>query len=110
MGTIGSKQKQVRLERPNLIPDGQGGQKPGVPPYLLRAVVWAHERPLTGREAIRAEQLTAVLASVWEIWFREDISVKDRIHYKGRVAEIESFIDPTDERDELYLFCSEVQV
>lgn len=109
MGTIGEKQKRIRLERPNLVTDGQGGQKPGVPPYLLRAVVWAHERPLTGREAIRAEQLTAVLASVWEIWFREDVSVKDRIRFKARTMEIESYIDPDDQRNELYLYCSEVQ-
>ena len=107
--TIGAKQKRITIERKNLIPDGQGGHLPGVPPYLPRAVVWAHERPLTGREMIRAEQLTATLASVWEIWFREDISVQDRIRYKNRTAEIESFIDPTDERDELYLFTSEVQ-
>lgn len=109
MGTIGAKQKRIRLERPNLVPDGQGGQRPGVPPYLLRAVVWAHERPLTGREAIRAEQLAAVLASVWEIWFREDVSVKDRIRFKARTMEIESYIDPDDQRNELYLYCSEVQ-
>ena len=109
MSTIGAKQKRVTIESPNLVADGQGGRKPGVPPYLVRAVVWAHERPLTGRETLRAAQLTAVLASVWEIWYREDVSVKDRIRYKARVAEIESFIDPTDERDELYLFTSEIQ-
>jgi SPP1 family predicted phage head-tail adaptor len=107
--TIGNKQKRVTIETPNLISDGQGGHKPGIPPYVPRAVVWAHERPLSGAEAIRAEQLTAVLASVWEIWFREDISVKDRIRFKSRIAEIQSFIDPDDSRDELYLFCSEVQ-
>lgn len=104
--TVGNKQKQIRIEQQIAVPDGQGGHTVS---YALRAVVAAHERPLNGQETIRAEQLTATLASVWEIWFREDISVKDRIRYKGRVAEIESFIDPTDERDELYLYTSEVQ-
>jgi SPP1 family predicted phage head-tail adaptor len=104
--TIGNKQKQIRIEQQTSVPDGQGGHTIG---YALRCVVAAHERPLTGRETLRAEQLSAVLASVWEIWFREDISVKDRIRFKTRTAEIESFIDPTDERDELYLFTSEVQ-
>jgi SPP1 family predicted phage head-tail adaptor len=107
MGTAGEKQKRVRIEQQLATPDGQGGQiRSG---YALRAVVWAHERPLTGREAIRAEQLAAVLSSVWEIWYRTDISVKDRVLFRGRVMEIEAFTDPTDERDELYLYCSEVQ-
>lgn len=107
--TIGNKQKRITIERPNLVSDHQGGLKPGVPPYVTRCVVWAHERSLTGQEAIRAQQLTAVLASVWEIWFRDDISVKDRIRFQSRTAEIEAFIDPTDTRDELYLYASEVQ-
>lgn len=107
--TIGNKQKQIRIEAQHLIPDGQGGFTVGVPPYVLLDVVWAHERPLNGAEALRAAQLTAVLASVWELWFREDLSVKDRIRYQGRTLEIEAFNDPTDERDEIYVYCSEVQ-
>jgi SPP1 family predicted phage head-tail adaptor len=107
--TIGNKQKRITIETPNLIPDGQGGTKPGVPAYLVRAVVWAHERPLTGREALAKAQLAAVLSSVWEIWFRTDLSVKDRIRYRTRVVNVEAFEDPTDARDELYVYCSEVQ-
>jgi head-tail adaptor len=106
---IGAKRKRIRIETPNLVPDGQGGTRPGVPPYVLRAVVNAHERPLNGKEALYGAQLTAVLSSVWEIWFRDDISVKDRLRFRSRVLEIESFQDPTDTRDELYLFCSEAQ-
>lgn len=106
MGTIGSKQKRIVIEKATAVPDGQGGR---TTTYATRAVLWAHERPLTGKEAIRAEQLAAVLQSVWEIWYRTDISVKDRIRFQGRIAQIESISDPTDERDELYLYCSEVQ-
>lgn len=107
MGTIGEKRKCVRIEKPTLVTDGSGGTHPSG--YTVRAVVWAHERPLTGTEALRTTQVTATLSSVWEIWFRDDISVKDRIRFKTRVVEIEAFIDPTDRRDELHLFCSEVQ-
>lgn len=109
MGTIGEKQQWVAIEMPNLVSDGQGGHKPGVPPYRQRAVVAAHERTLTGREALQGGQLTAVSASVLEIWFREDISVKDRVRAGSRVLEIQAFKDPTDTRQELYLYCSEVQ-
>lgn len=111
MGTIGSKRKRIRIETPNLVPDGQGGMKtnPAGPAYVLRCVVAAHERPLSGHEALAKAQLAATLASVWEIWFRDDISVKDRIRYKARVIEIDSYQDPTDERDELYLYGTEIQ-
>jgi SPP1 family predicted phage head-tail adaptor len=105
MGTVGSKRKRIRIERQVPVADGQGGHTVS---YALRAVVSAHERPLNGAEALRAAQVTAVLSSVWEILFREDLSVKDRIRYKTRILDIASFVDPTDERKELHLFCSEV--
>jgi SPP1 family predicted phage head-tail adaptor len=106
VSSVGAKRKRIRIEQLVATADGQGGHTSA---WALRAVVNAHERPLTGAEAIRAAQVTAVLSSVWEIWFRDDISVKDRIRYKTRVLQIESFIDPKDDRKELHLFCSEVQ-
>lgn len=106
MGTVGSKRKRIRIEQQVPVSDGQGGH---TITYALRAVVQAHERALTGAEAQRAAQVTAVLSSVWEIGFRDDLSVKDRIRFKARVLNIESFLDPTDAREELHLFCSEVQ-
>lgn len=106
MGTIGQKQKRVTIQKPTAAPDGQGGQ---TVTWSTRCTVWAHERPLTGRESLAAAQVTAVLSSVWEIHYRTDISVKDRIVYGSRTLQIESFIDPTDTRAELHLMCSEVQ-
>jgi SPP1 family predicted phage head-tail adaptor len=104
--SIGLKVKRVRIERQTATPDGQGGSTLTWSP---RCVVWAHERPLTGREALQAAQVTATLSSVWEIWYRTDISVKDRIKFGARTCEIESFIDPRDDRKELWLYTSEVQ-
>ena len=106
MGTVGEKRKRIRIEQAVQVADGQGGK---TTTWAVRAVVHAHERPLNGTEALRAAQVTAVLSSVWEIWFRDDLSVKDRIRYKARVLAIESYLDPTDEKKELHLFCSEVQ-
>lgn len=107
MPTIGEKRKRVRIESPVFVADSQGGRR--ISSYTLRTTVWAHERPLTGKEALQAAQVTAVLSSVWEIWFRDDVSVKDRITYKTRTVNIESIVDPTDQRHELHLLCSEVQ-
>lgn len=113
MSTIGSKRKRVRLETPVFIADTHGGRR--IASYTLRAQIWAHERPLNGKEALLAAQVTAVLSSVWEIWFRDanavppEISVLDRLVFGARTVQIEAFVDPSDTRDELYLSCSEVQ-
>ncbi len=106
MGTIGEKRQRIRIEQQVSTADDQGG---ATITWALRCVVWAHERPLSGREAMQAAQLTAVLSSVWEIWFRDDISVTDRILYKTRVVDIEAVVDPTGTRDELALTGVEVQ-
>lgn len=103
--SVGNKQKRIRIEQQTATPDGHGGSTLTWSP---RCVVWAHERPLTGREALQAAQVTATATSVWEIWYRTDISVKDRIKFGSRTCEIESFHDPKDDRKELYLFTSEV--
>jgi SPP1 family predicted phage head-tail adaptor len=105
-GTAGEKRTQVRIEKTVTTPDGQGGQ---TVTWALRAVVFAHERPLNGTEALRAAQVTAVLSTVLEIWHRTDISVKDRVLIGSRVLQIESYADPDDTRTELYLTCSEIQ-
>jgi SPP1 family predicted phage head-tail adaptor len=72
-------------------------------------VVWAHERQLSGREALQAAQVIAVLSSVFEVHFRSDVSVKDRLIVEARTVQIEAIVDPTDTRRELWLTCSEVQ-
>jgi SPP1 family predicted phage head-tail adaptor len=106
MGTIGQKNQLVTIQKVTLAHDSQGGH---TETWSTRARVWARERMLTGREAMQAAQVTAVLSSVWEVWFRTDISVKDRIVVGNRVLQIESVVDPTSRRAELWLGCSEVQ-
>jgi SPP1 family predicted phage head-tail adaptor len=106
MSSSGQKQKLVMIQQATLTTDGQGGHSTTWSP---RCTAWAHERPLNGREAIAAQQVTAVLSSVWEIHYRKDISVKDRIVFEGRTLQIESIVDPTETRRELWLTCSEVQ-
>jgi SPP1 family predicted phage head-tail adaptor len=106
MGTAGQKQKRIRIEQRTLTADGHGGSAVSWSP---RCVVWAHERPLNGSEAVRAQQVTATLSSVWEIWHRTDISVTDRIRSGSRICQIESAYDPKNDRAELYLLTSETQ-
>lgn len=103
---IGPKRQRIAIKSQLAVADGQGGHTVTFTP---RCTVWAHERPLTATEALRAAQVTAVLSSVWEIWFRTDVSVKDRIYVGTRVVNIEALFDPTDRRRELHLVCSEGQ-
>ncbi len=107
IGTAGEKRKRITIQYAVRAADGHGGTT--VTGWATRCVVNAHERPLSGSEAIRAQQVTAVLSSVWEIWFRSDISVKDRLKFGSRICQIESYLDPHDRQAELYLFTSEVQ-
>ncbi len=103
---IGRLNQKIRIERPVHVADGQGGH---TTTWSVRAVVWALVEPLTGREALQAAQVTAVLSTAVTIWFRDDISVTDRILLRDRTIQIESYQDPDGRRDELRLLCSEVQ-
>jgi SPP1 family predicted phage head-tail adaptor len=105
--SAGNKAKRIRIEKATMVADSHGTLQPA---WSLRCTVWAHERAMSGKEAIAAQQVTAVLSSVWEIWYRTDVSVKDRIRCGSRVLQIESVIDPSDTRKELYLTCSETQL
>lgn len=106
MSTIGQKQKRITIQRATLTADGHGGSTVA---WSTRCTVWAHERPLTGREALAAAQVTATLSSVWEIHHRTDISVTDRIVCGARTLQIESVVDPTNTRTDLWLAVGEVQ-
>lgn len=106
MTEIGRLNQRVRIEQPVLAADGQGGH---TTTWSLLAVVWALVEPLTGKEALLASQVTAVLSTAVTIWYRSDLSVKDRILLGTRTLEIASYQDPDGRKDELRLLCSEVQ-
>ena len=127
MGWVGEKRNRIRIITPAPVPDGQGGH---AVTWVLKVAVWARERALTGAESLRSAQVTAVLTSVWEIWWRGDVSVKDRVLVGApsldiasclalsgparlaagvRIVDIAALMDPTDARRELHLVCAEVQ-
>ncbi len=103
---IGQRNTRIRIESEVLSGDGQGGH---TKTWAVLAVVWALVEPLTSREALQAQQTTAVLSTAVTIVFRSDISVKQRIRIGPRVLQIESYQDPDGRKDELRLLCSEVQ-
>ena len=101
----GRLNQRVTIQQPVLTADGHGGN---AVTWALRGVCSALVEPLSGREALQASQLTAVVSTGLTIWFRSDVSVKDRILVGSRTLEIESVFDPTGLREELRVLCSEV--
>lgn len=106
MPPIGTMRERIAIQRRVATPDGQGGHTVA---YAVRAVVAAALEALTGREAIAAQQITAAFSRAFVIRFRDDVSVTDRIVWAGRTLQIESVVDPDDDRRYVRLTCSEVQ-
>lgn len=50
--------------------------------------VWAQQRPERGAERFSAAQIAGAKVMTFHIRFRSDISIKDRLSYKGQVFEI----------------------
>ena len=104
---IGKLNQFVTLQKPTFVKDAHGGH---VTTWSTRADVWAQRvSGQEGAEFIGAGQLTAALPSVWRIWFRTDVSVKDRLVVGTDQLQIESVQDPTGLREELILSCVQVQ-
>ena len=106
----GLRRETCRLEQVNLVSDGQGGHKPGVPPWLLRGIVQAREEALSSSEALLAKQVTAVLHTAWTIPYRTDISVTDRLVLGARQMQITSYQDVDARHAELRLLAAETQL
>ena len=108
--SIGLRREVCRLEQANQVPDGQGGHKPGVPPWILRGLVQAREEALTNTETLLAKQLTAVLHTAWTIPLRADISVTDRLVCGARQIQLSSYQDVENKHAELRLLGAETQL
>jgi SPP1 family predicted phage head-tail adaptor len=106
MPPIGAMRERIAIQRKVATSDGQGGHPAA---YVVRAVVAAALEALTGREAIAAQQITATFGRAFVVRFRDDVSVTDRIVWAGRTLQIETAVDPDDDRRFLRLTCREVQ-
>lgn len=56
--------------------------------FVPVATVWAQQRPERGAERFSAAQIAGAKVMTFHIRFRSDISIKDRLSYKGQVFEI----------------------
>lgn len=102
----GSLRHRLTIQARTAASDGQGGE---TVTWAARVTVWGLVEPVTGREALMAQQLTAELATVVTLRFRTDVRVTDRIVWGTRVLQIASVQDPDGRREQLRLLCVEVQ-
>lgn len=81
-------------------------------PWTVVATVWGMVGPLTGRELLQAEQVTAVLTHEIDIRYRAGVVPKMRLVRQGgggQVFEIHSVMNLEMRNRQLTLLCSEIQ-
>lgn len=66
--------------------------------------VWAQQRPQRGAEAVKAGQMEGVRMMQFQIRYRGDVSVKDRIIFDGAAYEITG-LSELGRRDGLEIDC-----
>src|SRR5689334_20672036 len=101
----GRMNQLATIQTPTATSDGQGGQ---TITWGTLGTAWALVNPLSARETQLAAQMTGELTTGVTIYFRTDLSVKDRIVIGSRTLEIQSIQDPTARREELRLLCVEI--
>jgi len=75
--------------------------------WTTDAVVWASVDPLTGREFIDAQQVSAGLSHRVRMRHRDGVSPKMRIEHDGRTLQVESVMNVGERNRELELLCKE---
>ena len=105
----GSMRQRLQLQTPAAIPDGMGGQTNA---WTVVATVWGMVGPISGREQLQADQVTALLTHEIDIRYRPGVVPKMRIVRVagGQVYEIHSIVNLEMRNRQLTLLCSELQV
>jgi SPP1 family predicted phage head-tail adaptor len=102
---VGRMNQLLTVQTGTETSDGQGGVTVS---WATLDQIWGLVEPLTAREAQMASQITGALSTAVSVYFRTDLSVKDRIVLGSRTLEIQAIQDPTARREELRLICTEV--
>jgi len=101
--SIGALRHRLTLERQTRIADGGGG---AAVTWEAVAELWAHVRPISGDERLRADAVSGrVTHEVW-IRHRADVVPAMRFTQGARVLEIVAVLDP-GRRDRLKCLCEE---
>lgn len=102
----GRLNQRVTLERLSEKEDAYGAT---VKEWETVGTFWAAVEPLTGREIIAADAVTALSDIRVIMRFQRGITAADRLMHKGKPLEIKTVIDRRSRNRELELLCKAIQ-
>lgn len=77
----GRLDRQVELRHVVLTRNSTTGEE--VEAYSTYATVWAGKRDIRGREFFAAQQVNSEVSTVWQIRYRDDVRMTDRLVIDG---------------------------
>ena len=77
---VGELDQLVTVEREQLTPDGYGGNSLE---WVALGQIWAHTRPLNGRENVDYDRVNAEARYLFVVRYPVDIKESDRILWDG---------------------------
>ena len=99
--------RPVMLEVPTRTADAAGG---AAVTWKPTARLWAHVKPLNGRERRRHEKIASRVTHEVTIRYRKGLSPAMRFNDDGRLYAIHAILDPDQTRCWQHCKCSEVQL
>lgn len=81
----GKLDRQIKLLRYSEVTDSAGGITES---YAEYATVWASVKDLRGTQLFAAQQSNSMVTTKFQIRYRDDLTAKDRIEWKGKQYEI----------------------
>jgi SPP1 family predicted phage head-tail adaptor len=94
--TVGMLNRRISIERLAVTADTLGGFTETWQPL---SQPWAHIKPMSGRELIHADQISALAVSRFVIRYNRYLVESDRVLYRGVYYNIRSLVN-IDEADE----------
>jgi SPP1 family predicted phage head-tail adaptor len=88
----GKLDQRIAIQRETLTDDGYGGQNVSL---STLATVWAEIVPLVGREQEYGQQLQASNIVTFNIRYRDDIKLDDRVLWNGEQYNIRALPPPS---------------
>ncbi len=107
MKQAGLLNRRIMLECQVRTPDVAGGANPEWKPT---ARIWAHIRPLSGRERLKHEKVRSRITHEVTLRYRKGLSPSMRFNDGGQIFAIHTVRDPDQTRCWHHCQCSEVQV
>jgi len=102
----GKLRHRITLQKPGKVQNPDNGEMEVA--WLDLATIWADVVPLSAREFVAAQAMQNAVTTRIKIRYRQDISPKYRILFRGKIFNIEGVLpDPDSGLEYITLPCSE---